>query len=190
MLGITLKDIKFLKELQHEMLTQDNVGQAAPRFWAVAGTVKEYGYETGWQDGGSIKIDCETIIEDIEEIYEYLLEHHSSIPYKLEDDVISYYDSDEEEWVELRELDDICEFLQEHGEDEAELIGYKEVSKVFENTMFLTNKSCKEHIESNYYHYPEDAHSYAMTAWRSPEVEKLWSILERINWDEVENLIK
>ena len=51
--------------------------------------------------------------------------------------------------------------------------------------MFLTNKSCKEHIKANYYHYDEDAHSYAMTAWRSPEVTKLFKILQEVDWDKI-----
>lgn len=48
--------------------------------------------------------------------------------------------------------------------------------------MFLTNRSCKEHIRANHYHYNADAHSYAMTAWRSPEVERLFKILDVIDW--------
>ena len=51
--------------------------------------------------------------------------------------------------------------------------------------MFLTNKSCKEHIRLNNYHYSSDAHSYAMTAWRSPEVEKLFKILQEVDWDKM-----
>lgn len=37
--------------------------------------------------------------------------------------------------------------------------------------------------KENHYHYSEDAHTYCMVAWRSPEVEKLWKILRETKWD-------
>lgn len=191
-LGITKDDIEFLKELQHEMLTQDHVSQAAPRFWVVRGTVREYGIQDGWCDGESIRIDCESCIDTMEEAYEHLIEYYSKIPYKYckDKDIVSYYDDTREEWIELINLEDVCEFLKENGNDEAEIIGHREVEKIYENTMFLTNRECKAHIKANHYHYPKDAHSYAMTAWRAPEVARLWNILDKINWDEVEKLAK
>lgn len=50
------------------------------------------------------------------------------------------------------------------------------------NTMFLTLRECKEHIQANDYHY-RNPHPYAMTAWRSPQVEKLIEILQTADWD-------
>ena len=41
MRNITEQDIECLKQLQHEMNTQDTVCQADPRFWVVRGTVRE-----------------------------------------------------------------------------------------------------------------------------------------------------
>lgn len=189
--GLSKEDIAFLKELQQEMLTQDHVSQAGPRFWVVRGTVREYGIEVGWSDGVCLRVDTETMLNDMKEAYEYLLEYHSKTPYKYnEDDTIDHYDSVNEGWVELSNLGDVCEFLKEKGEDEAELVGYKDVERIFEDTMFLTNRECKTHIKANYYHYPKDAHSYAMTAWRSQEVSGLWDILDKINWDEIEKYIQ
>jgi hypothetical protein len=51
--------------------------------------------------------------------------------------------------------------------------------------MFLTKRECKEHIERNHYHYNDTVHTYAMTAWRSPQVEKLIKILQTENFGEV-----
>ena len=48
--------------------------------------------------------------------------------------------------------------------------------------MFITKESCKNHIRLNGYHY-HNPHTYAMTAWRSPEVEKLWKLLEETDWE-------
>ena len=59
---------------------------------------------------------------------------------------------------------------------------YRNEHHIYPDTMFLTNRSCKRHIELNHYHYDSDVHSYAMTAWRSPEVEKLWDILQKVDW--------
>lgn len=53
-----------------------------------------------------------------------------------------------------------------------------------ENTMFLTLEACKEHIESNSYHY-DHPRAFCMRAWRSPEVERLWKALKGVDWDAV-----
>lgn len=37
--------------------------------------------------------------------------------------------------------------------------------------------------EAKIFCYSEDAHTYCMVAWRSPEVEKLWKILRETKWD-------
>ena len=52
------------------------------------------------------------------------------------------------------------------------------------DTMFLTNREAKEHLKSNHYHYTSKAHTYAMTAWRSPQVEKLIHILQTADFEE------
>lgn len=191
MLGINKQDIEFLKELQHELNTQDHVSQASPRFWVVAGTVKEYGYDVGYADGSCLRVDCETVLESMEEAYDYILDGFPNFPceYDTEHDIINYMVEDEEEWYVLHDMDDLKNFLEEQGEDDIEVVSYKEVHKIFESTMFLTNRDCKEHIRLNHNHYPSDAHSYAMTAWRTQEVTRVWNMLEKINWDEISKLI-
>lgn len=191
-LGINKEDIVFLKALQHEMLTQDTVGQASPRFWVVRGTIKEYGVDSKWANGEHLIVDGENLLESMKDIYEYLLDTYSDIPYRYDStkDIISYYDSCDKEWIDFYELENIKEFIEDlDPTNHIEIVRYKETSKIYENTFFLTNKECKAHIKANYYHYPEDAHSYAMTAWRAPEVERLYTILETINWDAVEKLV-
>jgi len=181
------KQIEFLEQLQHEMLTQDTVSQADPRFWVVQGTIKEYGYESEYADGYVIVLDCETTIESMEEAYEWLKEKDRDTVYGFEDGLISYYSKKYEENTSLDDLEEVCEYI------EAEKIGivdicypyishYKNVEKIYSDTFFLTNDECKDHIERNYYHYSEDAHSYAMTAWRSPQVEMLYKILQTVDW--------
>lgn len=60
------EDLEFLKQLQKEMITQDNCGEAQPRFWVVMTTKRIYwvhdnihGHEIVLADEGSIG---ETII--------------------------------------------------------------------------------------------------------------------------------
>jgi hypothetical protein len=66
--------------------------------------------------------------------------------------------------------------------DEYEAIPYKIIPKIYEDTMFLTQKAAEEHLRGNSHHYSEDAHTYAMTAWRSPDVDKLWKILQTVDF--------
>lgn len=103
MRNLSNQDIEFLKNLQHEMLTQDKVCQASPIFWVVA--------------------------------------QYEKIP------------------------------TSEHT--------------IQRNTFFLTLRECKEHIQRNHYHYNKTVHSYAMTAWRSPQVEKLYEILENVDFSKL-----
>lgn len=70
-----------------------------------------------------------------------------------------------------------------NGHDDTMIIGISIRPFMYPNTMFLTEKEAREHLERNHYHYSEDAHTYCMVAWRSPEVEKLWKILRETKWD-------
>ena len=57
---ITDKEIKFLSDLQHELNTQDHVGQADPRFWVIMGKEKCIVPE-GYEDGVTL-IDNEKLL--------------------------------------------------------------------------------------------------------------------------------
>lgn len=90
-------------------------------------------------------------------------------------------DSDENRIVaeskyEIQELIDLA------GIGEIKVVSYVNKSKIYENTMFLTQKDAEDHLKANYYHYSEDAHTYAMTAWRSNRVEKLINILQSVDF--------
>lgn len=199
MLGINKEDIEFLKELQHEMLTQDHICQAAPRFWVVQGTVREYGRHSDYNCDGSTLINtCDEwheIGDTMEEVFEYISkewEYCDDFTFELTEDgnIIAIRIEDAEETWDMSDLEDVESFIEEiSGYNDIEVCYYENVDKIYENTMFLTNRECKEHIRRNYYHYPKDAHSYAMTAWRAPEVSKLFDILDKINWSEIEALL-
>lgn len=213
-LNLTESDLDFLIDLQHEMLTQDHVGQAAPRFWVVAGTRQvETGEEYG--DGEQLLCDTDVIAEEMDEAvkhfqelmedrisdendYYIVIEKEETSSFnswrvaKIEKDcnaeTVEDYTEGEEimaEWNFITSMKELVEALEEVGlirECEYTVGYYRNEHHVYPDTMFLTNRSCKEHIEANHYHYSSDAHSYAMTAWRSPEVSRLFEILDKIDW--------
>ena len=160
------EDIVFLKELQHEMLTQDSVGQANPRFWVVQELRRTYWLEDDY-NGKEIVWDAESIGDSLE-------------------DLISYIDENEicenEDYKGYDELEELVEYLQKEGYD-IYLVTFREEYATVENTFFLTLEECNKHIKANYYHYKKPR-AYAMTAWRSPQVERLYKILENTNWDD------
>ncbi|QXW81067.1 hypothetical protein [Bacillus sp. LJBS17] len=164
------KDIQFLKELQNELKTQDHDSQAAPRFW----TVGDYEW-------------VEAREENAERYSVYL-------PYIAESYVFDDYlkeikedcELSKEALTELQEIeddyDDAIEWIQKYIDEEAELIPERKVHIIQPNTMFLTKAEAKSHIKLNKHHYTSEAHTYAMTAWRAPKVERLLEILETFDW--------
>lgn len=167
------QDIQFLKELQNELRTQDIDSQAAPRFW----TVGDY--------------------EWVEARDESAVRYSVYLPYIAEAYVLDDYlekikeDSElsKEALTELQEIEDdydhAIEWIQKYIDEEAELIPERKVHIIQPNTMFLTKAEAKRHIRLNKHHYTSEAHTYAMTAWRAPKVERLLEILETFDWDSI-----
>lgn len=187
---ISSEDIKFLKELRHKLKNQETDCQAAPRYWGVAETKREYGVDADYgYDGYIVRVDFETYFEDDEDglarFKEYLIEN-------CEDD---YNDDDEHKntslVAELNDYDDIGEMYEfacdelDIDSSEITLVYYREIESVVtqETGCFLTKEACQKHIELNHYHY-NNPHTYAMTAWRNPEFERLMNIIETMEFEE------
>jgi len=159
-------DIQFLIELQKELNSQDTDVQASPRFWAVG--------DYRW-------IEC---MEDNAERY-YVHLPSAGESYDLDSYLKEIEEDDEEEMSgdELEEFKEIgcevsaLEWIQKYRDEDAYTVPTKKEHFVRENTMFLTKAEAKRHIELNHYHYTPEAHTYAMTAWRAPKVERLLKIL-------------
>jgi hypothetical protein len=177
------EDKEFLKELQHEMLTQDTVCQANPRFWVVMQTVRDY-----WVDDdidGICIYDtyaAENVFEgEMEQLPNWIKEEFDIVQ-KCEydngyieivcEDGNEYYGNDR----------DIKDFLEEYASDKYSMCYYRDREEIAQDTMFFTLRECKEHIEANHYHYKKP-HPYAMTAWRSPQIARLYEILKNTDWD-------
>lgn len=169
------EDIQFLKELQNELLTQEYDCQAAPRFWAV-GDYKMVSCPDGCQEEYHIHLPNR--------------DYHGEINDLLKDiESEEFEDFSLETKEEFGEID--CEitafdWIKKHYDDDAELIPVREEHFIHQSTMFLTKAEAKNHIKLNHYHYSPKAHTYAMTAWRAPKVEKLLKILETFDWDKIE----
>lgn len=189
MFGLSNEDIDFLKELQHELKTQEHDSQASPRFWGVAETKREYGVDPDCgYDGYIVRVDFETYFDDDEDglarFKEYIIEN-------FEDD----YNDDDEHMntslvAELNDYDDIGELYEfardelDIDENEITLVYYRNLENVVsqETGCYLTKRACKKHIELNHYHY-KNPHTYAMTAWRNPEFERLLSIIDKLDFE-------
>ena len=197
--NLTKEDFDFLLDLQNEMLTQDHVCQAAPRFWVVAtDTFEELGTEDSYDGVNLYSYEGAEIVckGDMQSILEYVNENYSE---ELENITftdkgrfyhVEFGENDNRDEDYIYDAEDLLMFLKKQDilSDDYEFVYYRHVHHVYPNTMFLTNRSCKEHIKANHYHYNSDAHSYAMTAWRSPEVERLFEILDKINWQKVKEV--
>lgn len=168
------EDIQFFKELQNELKTQNHDCQATPRFWVV-GDYKMVACPEGCQDRYDINAPTRDYYGSLDDLLENIKEEG------FEDYPDCAIDEFEEIDCELSSLD----WIREYYDPDAELVPVREEHFIRENTMFITKDDAKKHIEANYYHYTNKAHTYAMTAWRSPKVEKLWKILETFEWDKI-----
>lgn len=180
------EDIKFLKNLQHEMLTQDTYGQASPRFWVVTDSVRHYGVDSSYgYDGMEIlDDDGEVVATDLKELYNFLLNNNEIIVEFLDEDHLKIVKKPYMLEYNVYDLYEFMDIADDFDYDSLNIVYYTESYKIVENTMFLTLEECKNHIDCNRHHY-NDPCPYAMTAWRSPQVSKLYTILENTNWEDV-----
>ena len=172
MLNLDESDVLFLKELAEELRTQEHDCQAEPRFWAL----RDY------QDVESSIDNCEkkelyydTELYSLEDAKEYLID----IGYENElKDFLNNYG--EVDYDYFSDDDEFLEFFNNKAKYDAYWIYTKSEPVILPNTMFLTKQEAKDHIRLNHYHYTDKVHTYAMTAWRAPKVDRLLKILEKI----------
>lgn len=194
---ITEEEIEFLKELQKEMNTQDHVCQADPRYWVIQGSELVYGIEDGYEDDSALMAESEILARDLESAVEYIREKvlpdineldgiERTIQYESRlgrgTVTVEWEEDGEKEHEYLDGMSELVEWLKENGHDYNK-VNYCIRRKNYDDTMFLTEKDAAEHLRQNDYHYSEDAHTYAMTAWRNPRVEKLYKILQEVDFD-------
>lgn len=191
---ITKEDLEFLKELQKEMNTQDHCGNASPRFWVIKGSERECGVAEGYEDGFFIACDGDEVFSNIEEAFEYFeeeIDKIAKVEYIDEENKKAgfylYKEEDDDEWdFEITSVEDALDWLETYDSPVAyELVRYRNIEKIYSDTMFITQKAAEEHLKINAHNYSADAHTYCMTAVRSPEVEKMYEIIQTIDWNKV-----
>lgn len=170
------EDIQFLKDLQKELQTQDHDCQAAPRFWTV---------------GDFRMVECS---DDNHEHYHVHLPNKEydgdadDFMKRVKEEIESDEDFSEEAIEAFNNIEcdqSLLDWMTEYYDEDAKLVSVCEEHFIHPSTMFLTKAEAKQHIELNYYHYSERAHTYAMSAWRAPKVERLLQILETFDWDKI-----
>lgn len=180
---ITEEEIQFLKNLQHEMNTQDHVCQADPRYWVIRDYDEVYGEHLNNATGIVIydSTCCETLLKeeysgfDIDSTIEEIIKVLDEKEYELDADTI--------ENIKLAyDTDSLIEAMKEIEEYEFSVYEYQEIA--VDGGMFFTHEAAIEHLKRNDYHYSDKAHTYAQTAWRSKE-EKLWNILQTVDFDKL-----
>lgn len=171
-------EVKFLQDLQQELLTQDKVCQADPRFWVI--------------------MDYKWAIVPMEYVDKYRVYDNEGTSWTLNQfaDYVKEkgYDeiSEAVNLIESGELDydtinNIVEEINKYYDSyEYAIHGVSEEPFIVQDTMFLTIREAKEHLKSNHYHYTSKAHVYAMTAWRSPQIEQLITILQQTDFSNIE----
>ena len=185
-------DIKFLKELQKELNTEDNVGTATPRYWVIRQPERIYHLDEAEADYYMFIDECdkyELTLEDLKDKLEYLCDDNLK-SVEVKDGVLTfeYFDEWLEE-VEQYKVDyDNCYRdglikISELLEFEVRVIYYSEIDVTADNCMFLTQIDAENHLRANDYHYHEKARTYCMCGWRSPRFERLINILSKTDFD-------
>lgn len=175
---ISQEDYEFLKNLQYELNTQEHDGNGDPVYWGVSEVCEDFRGERGeyggepyitYDDG---KYSLDKAIEEIE--------------YALNTD--SEYASLKDEWNSVDKSDpyEVRDFM-------AELMGWHNIRDVIyvekvrrvngDTGPFLTKRACKEYIQMYGYNH-DDPKTYAMTAYRNFEFERLLNILKNFQFEE------
>lgn len=175
-------ETEFIANLKNELISQPTDGNASPRFWVIAQQQRvpvpdEYAeaYELIHDDG-----DVTTLysVNDVLSLIENYIENDDDNATHMYNDLKSKIDEGLTLDTMLDEINNLHEkypneeFLSKFKEEP-----YAEVHTIKENTMFLTKKDAQEHLKSNKHHYNGSAHTYAMTAFRSPAYSRLLGIL-------------
>lgn len=160
-------DAKFLRDLQHELLTQSNDGNADPVFWGVIETK-----EDAVPDGcGETKVHLgDGDVRDLTGCIEFVGEHLCDYP----EEVCRIW----HENVDHDDIGDVADFIRDELKMLAYIVEVADVSFISRETgAFLTKRACQEYINRFGYNHSHP-HTYAMTAYRNYELARLLKILK------------
>lgn len=139
--------------LSNEMNSQDHRATAMPYIFQVMETKKIYGVDGDYDIDGYVWVKDGTTENTVDSMIE-----------ALENDEVEF-DKENYNQSELENL------MEENGYRK----GYYRNEEVYSNA-FLSEKSCKEHIQANKYHY-ENPVDYLSHAFRNPDIELISQFL-------------
>lgn len=189
---LSSNDIKFLKELQKEINTEDNAGTASPRYWVIRQPERIYHLDEDEADYYVFIDECdkyELTLEDLKDKLEFLCDDNLK-NVEVKDGVLTFEYFDE--WLEEVEeykvdydnyYTDGKYKILELLESDVSVAYYKEVDATVDNCMFLTQIDAENHLRANDHHYHEKARTYCMCGWRNPRFERLIKILSKTDFD-------
>lgn len=148
--------------------------QAEPIFYGIIDVEQEIcpeGYEDGYAYYDSDRAESYSL-EDIvfeEKEFEDRLEESG---YEF-DDVFKTQRDDDGKLLSIEYVSDEYA-LEKIG---LEKVCYRNKEFLCHDLFFLTRESADNYLSNNRHHHSHDAYSYAMTAFRNPEYEELWTAL-------------
>ena len=174
---VSEEDYNFLKDLQNEPYfaylkanvefhTQETDGNAQPVYWGVLET-KEVGVPDECGEPRIYRGDgyCGTLEDAV---------------MRIDESIRDYSEETQKVWHEIdkNNMLDVVEFAKSYLDwREWRIVYVENVNSLAENTgPFLTKRACKDYIKKVGYHF-SDPHTYAMTALRNKEFEKVVNIL-------------
>ena len=167
------EDYEFLKDLQHELNTQENDGQADPIYWSVMDHMTQPMPE-GCGDAAIYMGDGDVMTT--EEAVEY-----------VDEKLCDYREELQEKWkdVDKNWMDSVVAFIRDDMEIiECRVVWLEEKEYIsHESGAFITKRACKQYIERFGYNHNKP-HTYAMTAYRNFELGRLLKILKTMEMKE------
>ena len=184
---LTAEDVLFLHELQKELNTQPNMGNADPLYWGIAQmketpTSEDYADATVAMDGSR-----DIVARSLEGFAKYLDENDvdgiERCTYFNGSCTVHFTDGESEG---AYSIDGLVDILKEHGIEEFDAGYVKQEQEIVRDEIFLTHKDCEDHLEAYGYNYRPEAHAYAMTAVRSPRYERLLKLIRTVDWSRLQ----
>lgn len=200
--AITADEIIFLKDLQHRINTQDHIAQADPRYWVIRDYERYYGKDLndsdGWviidtEESGEALVDSKNLAVDTGSCENYLDAVIRTTLKEIKDnDMLSeYFDEDcfDAKLWKHNVVDcsyDVESFVSNLNDfiidpDRFAILEYEDVAT--DTNAFLSHEAAQAFLKSNSHHFGPDAHTYAVTAWRNPDAEKLIKLLHEVDFD-------
>ena len=167
-INISDEGYEFLKDLCNELRTQPNDGNADPIYWGVLEDHQVLALEGDGDPYFTTDDGLITLEDAIEYVDQCIMEYNADI---------------QDEWKDVWKdnPDDVSYFIRETLKwDYYDVIWQRTEERVSTTTgAFLTKRACKKYIETNAYHH-DNPRTYAMTAFRNYELEKLLKVLKSL----------